>query len=275
MIQNSDIYGADMVLLDLEDSITYSEKDAARNLVKNALINLELKVGIAVRINPLDSKFALSDLEEIVPVQPDALRIPKVESAQQIVKLDQIIASIEKEEKIKVGSTKIMVMLETAKGILNAEEIACSSKRISALTIGAEDLTADIGTVRSEQGDELFYARSRVALAAAASNISVFDSVYSNINNKKGLIEEAEKSKKLGFTGKAVIHPSQVSPVNKVFSPDLDEIRDAKRIIKAARKAEEQGEGVVKVNGKMVDKPVIKRAERIMKLANSREGELL
>lgn len=266
MIQDATIYGADAVVFDLEDSITYTNKDGARNLIKNALASLDFNgVEVIVRINPLSTEFGRLDLDTIVPLRPDAIRLPKVESRDEIEEIDYLISQIEEEYGIIKSTIKIMAMIETARGVLNAREIALANSRITALTIGAEDLTANLGVSRSDGGDELLYARSMIVLAAKEANIDVIDSVYSNVNDLTGLIEETKKAKDIGFSGKAVIHPLQIEPVHKVFKPEEKEIREARKIIKAAREAEEKGIGVVTVNGKMVDKPVIIRARNILK----------
>ncbi len=265
MVQDAAIYGADEVMLDLEDSIPISEKDAARKLIKNALNDLEFKqVQVGVRINPLATEFGQLDLEAVVPAGPDVLRVPKVESAADIQELDKQLGELEKKSGLKKGAVKVVPLLETARGVQSASEIAEAAPRITALAMGGEDLTADIGCARTREGRELFTIRSQVVLAASAAGIEALDTVYSNIDDIAGLIEETKLVKELGFAGKSVLHPQQIKPVHEVFNPTDEEVQEAKRIVAAAEEAEKRGSGATTVDGKMIDKPVIKRARRIL-----------
>lgn len=269
MLQDAMIYGADSVLLDLEDSITLKEKSAARNLLKHALLNIDYgDLEVTVRINPLSTGFGELDLEAIIPTKPDAIRVPKVDSAEDVKKTSEIISRIELESGIEEGTVKLMPMIETAKGVQNAYEIASASPRVVALTIGGEDLTADIGINRSASGREIFTARNLIVLAAAAAEVDALDTVYSRVHDIEGLKKETQLIKELGFTGKAVIHPKQIAPVHEVFSPTAKEVEESQKIIRAAKEAEEKGLGVITVNGKMVDGPIITRAEKILERAN-------
>lgn len=265
MLQDAHIFGADAVLLDLEDSVVISEKDAARIMIKNALENIDYgEIEVTVRINPLDTDFAEKDINEIIPARPDALRLPKSESVKQIKKVDKLITKLEKENNIKNGTVKLMPMIETALGVKKAYDIAKASTRNVALTIGGEDLATDLGTKRTKGGEEIFTARSMVVMAAKAAGIDALDTVHSDVNDIKGLIESTKLAKKLGFSGKAVIHPKQIDPVHEVFTPDKGEVREARKIVNAAREAKEKGLGVITVNGNMIDTPIINRAERII-----------
>ena len=268
MIQNCAIYGSDGVLLDLEDSISISEKDSARKLVKHALRTLDFgAVERVVRINGRDTPFFEDDLEEIVPAAPDAVRIPKIDSPEDVRAADKIIARLEHEHGMKPGSVRIHAMLETARAIVNAPSIAASSPRILGLTIGGQDLAADLGIKATREGLELLYAKSAVILAAKANGLLAFDTVYTDINNPEGLREQAAMSVSLGFSGKAAIHPSQIAIIHEAFSPDEKEVRKAERIVRGAREAEERGLGVVAVDGRMVDAPVVAQAMRTLELA--------
>ncbi len=268
MIQNCAIYGSDGVLLDLEDSISISEKDSARKLVKHALRTLDFgSVERVVRINGLDTSFFGDDLEEIVPACPDAVRIPKIDSPDDVRTADEIIARLEREHGMKAGSVRIHAMLETARAIVNAPSIAASSPRILGLTIGGQDLAADLGIKATREGLEMLYAKSAVILAAKANGLLAFDTVYTDINNPEGLREQARMSVSLGFSGKAAIHPSQIAIIHEAFSPDEKEVRKAERIVRGAREAEERGLGVVAVDGRMVDAPVVAQAVRTLELA--------
>jgi len=268
MIQNCAIYGSDGVLLDLEDSISISEKDSARKLVKHALKTLDFgPVERVVRINGLDTPFFRDDLEEIVPSRPDAVRIPKIDSPDDIQTADEIITRLEREHGMEPGSVRIHAMLETARAIVNAPSIAASSPRILGLTIGGQDLAADLGIKATREGLEMLYAKSAVILAAKANGLLAFDTVYTDINSQEGLREQAKMSVSLGFSGKAAIHPSQIAIIHEAFSPDEKEVRKAERIVRGAKEAEERGLGVVAVDGRMVDAPVVAQAVRTLELA--------
>lgn len=270
MLQDAHIYGADSILLDLEDSVVISEKDAARNMVKNALINIDYgDIEVTVRINPVYTDFYIDDLKTIVPAAPDALRIPKSETAEQIKKVDKLITELEKENNMEIGTVKIMPMIETAKGVREVFKIAEASPRNVALTIGGEDLATDLGVTRTKGGEEIFTARSMVVMAAKAAGIDALDTVHSEVNDIEGLIEETKLIKKMGFSGKAVIHPKQIKAIHSVFNPTEKQIRDAKKVVNAAKEAEEKGLGVITVNGKMVDTPIIDRAQRVLAFAKS------
>ncbi|TDY61203.1 citrate lyase subunit beta/citryl-CoA lyase [Aminivibrio pyruvatiphilus] len=268
MIQNCAIYGSDGVLLDLEDSISITEKDAARKLVKHALRTLNFgTVERVVRINGRDTPFFERDLGEIIPARPDAVRIPKIDSPDDVRAADDIITRLEEENGMERGSVRIHAMLETARAIVNASAIASSSPRILGLTIGGQDLAADLGIKITREGLEMLYARSAVVLAAKAAGLLAFDTVYTDIEDLEGLREQAAMSVALGFSGKAAIHPSQIAVIHEAFRPDEKDVRKAERIVRGAREAEERGLGVVAVDGRMVDAPVVAQAQRTLELA--------
>ncbi len=259
MIQNCMVFGADGVLLDLEDSVSIFQKDSARFLVANALSHLDFgDIEVVVRINGIDTPYCIDDLNAIIPLKPDAIRLPKTSSVEDIINYEKIISEIEEKNNIEIGTTKIVPMLETAVAIENAYEIAKSSKRIIAITIGGEDLTADMKVARTREGKELYWARAKVALAASAAKVAALDTVYSDVNDEEGLRKDTQIIKELGFDGKACINPRQIQIIHGVFNPTDEEIEKAIEIIKASRQKEG---GVVSLNGKMIDYPVVKRAE--------------
>ncbi len=259
MLQNCMVFGADGVLLDLEDSVSIYQKDSARFLVAQALSFLNFgNIEVVVRINAIDTPFCKDDLEAIVPLKPDAIRLPKTSSAEDIKLYEKLISEIEKKNNISIGSTKIVPMLETAIAIENAYEIAKSSDRIIAITIGGEDLTADMKVSRTREGNELYWARAKVALAASAAKVAALDTVYSDVNDEEGLRKDTQTIKELGFDGKACINPRQIQIIHEVFNPTPNEIEKAIEIIRASKKKEG---GVVSLNGRMIDYPVVKRAE--------------
>ncbi|WP_459478610.1 citrate (pro-3S)-lyase subunit beta [Clostridium saccharoperbutylacetonicum] len=269
MIKDGHIYGADSIMFDLEDSVSINEKDAARFLVYNALKTIDYEgVETVVRINGLDT-CGLEDLEAIVRAQPDVIRLPKTESAQDIIDVENEIARIEEAAGIPVGKTKMMAAVEGALGVMNAREIATASKRLMGIAIGAEDYVTDLKTTRSPEGIELLFGRSQIILAARAAGIYAFDTVYSDVNNEEGFENEVRLIKQLGFDGKSVINPRQIGPVHEIYTPSEKEINKSIRVIKAAEEAKKRGSGVVSLDGKMVDKPIIERAQRALMLAEA------
>ncbi len=269
-ISQAPFYGSDCIIYDLEDSVSVTEKDAARFLIFNTLKKKRPEnIEIIVRVNGMDTPFAKQDLEAIVRVKPDVIRFPKIEKPKDVKIADEYISKVEAEAGIEVGSTKIIAGMETHTGVLNAREIAKSSKRIVAISIGGEDFTASMKTTRSVEGLEMFYARNAILLAAREAGVQALDTIFSDINNEEGLIEDTILIKKLGFDGKYLIHPRQVEPVNNVFTPNEKEIKGAKRILNALEEANKKNLGVVALDGKMIDAPVVERARRVMALAEA------
>ncbi|MDD3400701.1 MAG: aldolase/citrate lyase family protein [Eubacteriales bacterium] len=266
MIRDAHIYGSDSIMFDLEDSVAVTEKDAARALVYQALMSLRYgKKELVVRINDLSSGLGIEDLEAIVRAKPNVIRLPKTETAQDIIDCEREIARIEADAGIEVGSTGMMAAIESAKGVLNAYQIACSSKRLIGIALGAEDYVTDLKTTRSD-GTELFFARNVILNAARAAGIDAIDTVYSDVNNEEGFLREVELIKKLGFDGKSVINPRQIAPLHKAFMPSEKDLTKARAIMQAIAEANKRGSGVASLNGKMIDKPVVIRAERLLEL---------
>jgi len=263
MMLNAGIHKPDGVILDLEDSVAPVVKDEARVLVRNALRSVNFYgAERMVRINQLP--LGLIDIETIILQQPDLILIPKVEDPQEITKLDKQI----KELLADTGHTVfLMPILESALGIERAFEIASSSENIAAMAIGLEDYTADMGVQRTEEGNESLYARSRMVNACKASGIQAIDSVYSDVSNEKGLIDTVTRSRDMGFEGMGCIHPRQVPVINEVFRPESSEIEKATAIVLAYEDAEKKRLGVVSLGSKMIDAPVVKRAQRTLGLA--------
>ncbi len=264
------IYGADSIMFDLEDSVSLDQKDAARNLVYNAITTLNLsEVETVVRINDLHGLYGEKDIALMVKAKPDIIRLPKTETANDILEVDERISYYEKLYGYPIGTVKIMAAIESALGIMNAYSIATSSERLVAIAIGAEDYVTDLHTKRSAEGIELLFARSMIVNAARAAGIACFDSVYSDVNNDDGFIEEAKLIKQLGFDGKSLINPRQIPLLHEVYKPTEKEVQKAIEIVEAANKAKESGSGVCAINGKMVDKPIIERALRTLELAKA------
>lgn len=270
MICDAAIYGSDCLMFDLEDSVSIAEKDAARFLVYGALRTMDFGgKELVVRINSLDSKLGLDDLEAIVRARPDVIRLPKTECAKDVVDCEREIERIEREVGMEVGTVKMMAAIESAAGVVNASEIARASKRLVGIAIGAEDYVTDLKTNRSPEGTELLLGRSMVLLAARAAGIDAIDTVYSDVNNMEGFVAEVKLIKQLGFDGKSVINPRQIKPVHEIYAPSRKEIDKSKAIMAAIEEAKRKGSGVISLNGKMVDKPVVERARRLLELAGA------
>jgi len=268
MIKDAGIYNADCVMFDLEDSVPVAEKDAARFLVNEALRTLDLTgKEYLVIVNALDSPLGIADLEAIVSTRKVVVRLPKTESAQDILQCERETERIEREYGIEPGSTRMMAAVESAAGVLNAKEIAAASPRLIGIAIGAEDYVTDLKTTRSASGVELMFGRSMILLAARAAGIDAIDTVYSDVNNEEGFREEVQLIRQLGFDGKSIINPRQISAVHEIFTPSLKEIDKALAVIEAIKEANRKGSGVIALNGKMIDKPVVMRAQRTIDLA--------
>lgn len=264
MLQNGGVFGADALILDLEDAVAPQEKDAARLLVAQALQTVDYATSEkVVRINPLDT-FAAEDIKAIVPCRPDALLVPKVEKPEDIIEVVRMAAAAEQPGQPPV---KLIALLETPAGIAEAYRIAKADARVVALAFGAEDYTAALGAKRTKEGTEIFSARSIVVNSAAAAGIQSIDTPFTDVNDREGLIEDTELAKQLGFKGKLAINPRQIDDIHKVFNPTDKDIDWAQRVIKSIRKAEAEGSGVASLDGKMVDAPIVARAERILYLA--------
>ncbi|AIW11868.1 citrate (pro-3S)-lyase subunit beta [Streptococcus pyogenes] len=269
MLRDAPLFGADSIMFDLEDSVSLKEKDTSRALVHFALKTFDYSsVETVVRVNGLDSCGAL-DIEAVVLAGVNVIRLPKTETAQDIVDVEAVIERVERENGIEVGRTRMMAAIESAEGVLNAREIAKASKRLIGIALGAEDYVTNMKTRRYPDGQELFFARSMILHAARAAGIAAIDTVYSDVNNTEGFQNEVRMIKQLGFDGKSVINPRQIPLVNEIYTPTKKEIDHAKQVIWAIREAESKGSGVISLNGKMVDKPIVERAERVIALATA------
>lgn len=267
MLQNAGILGADSIILDLEDAVSLTEKDSARLLVKEAIKDIDYSnVEVVVRINPVSTEFFKEDIDVIARVKPDALMIPKA-TEEDLKLVDEILTKIEKEENFEEGHIKLIPIAESAYGVQNVYSIVQSSNRVVAVLLGGEDYTSDMGIKRSKEGEEIFYARNRIALACRALKVDSIDTPFTDTNDEQGLLKDTAKAKSLGFTGKASINPRQIDGIHSVFAPTSDEIRHAQRVLEAMEEAYSEGKGVFSLDGKMVDAPVINRAKTTVELA--------
>jgi citrate lyase subunit beta/citryl-CoA lyase len=262
---NAALHGPDAIILDLEDSVHHAEKDAARILVRNTLRAVDFgKCERMVRINQLP--MGLEDLAEIVPESPDLVLLPKAELPEQVAEIDRMIGEL----KGRYGITRpiwLMPILESALGIENASAIAQASKNVVALTIGLEDYTADLGVAKTPEGRESLYARSRLVNTSRATGVQPIDSVFGDVGDLDGLRRWAENSRALGFEGMGCIHPGQILVIHAAFAPSPAEIEKALKIVTAFEEAQQRGLGVVNLGSKMIDPPVVQRAQKLVDLA--------
>jgi citrate lyase subunit beta/citryl-CoA lyase len=264
---NAFLHAPDAVILDLEDSVHPGEKDAARILVRNTLRAVDFgSCERMVRINQLP--LGLEDLAEIVGESPDLILIPKVEEPEQIREADRMISDIKARTGI-IRTIWIMPILESALGIENAFEVATASENVAALTIGLEDYTADLGVVKTTEGRETQYARSRVVNAARAAGVQAIDSVFSDVADMEALRQWAEASRALGFEGMGCIHPGQIRVVHEAFQPTAVEIEKARKVVAAFEDAQSRGLAVVSLGSKMIDPPVVQRALKLVERARA------
>lgn len=262
---NARIHEPDGVILDLEDSVPPEEKDAALILVRNALIAVDFgDCERMVRINPLPE--GLNELETLLRAGVNVILVPKSEDDDQIEEVDEAIDRLVK----KTGDNRevfLMPIVETAAGLFKADKVARASKRIVALTYGLEDYIADIGAAKTKEGQESLLLRSVVVNAARGAGVQPIDTVYADVANLDGLRESCQRAKEMGFEGKGCIHPRQVKVINEAFTPNDDEIQRAKEIVRADREARKQGRSVAVIGSKMIDPPVVRRAQRTLELA--------
>ena len=262
---NAGIHEPDGVILDLEDSVARDEKDAARILVRNTLRAVDFGgAERMVRINQLPLGYA--DLAEIVPQRPNVILIPKCETAQHVSDVDGNIDRLKREYNMS-DEIFLMPIIESARGALNAFEIASASSNVIALAVGLEDYTADIGAERTLDGRESLWMRGMVVNAARAASLQPIDTVFSDVGDMEGLRASAREARSLGFDGKGCIHPRQIPIVHEAFLPETAELEKAKKIVLAFEDAEQRGLGVVSLGTKMIDPPVVKRALRTIEIA--------
>nr|WP_278768487.1 citrate (pro-3S)-lyase subunit beta [Limosilactobacillus mucosae] len=270
MVKDAGIYGADSIMFDLEDAVSMAEKDAARDLVYEALQTQDYgDAELVVRVNGQDTPYYANDVRAMVNAGIDVVRLPKAEDAEMVKKLDADITAAEKEFGREEGSTMLMAAIESAKGVINAYQIASASDRMMGIALSAEDYTTDMKTHRYPDGAELEFARNMVLHAARAAGVAAFDTVFTNMNDTEGFYRETEYIHQLGFDGKSLVNPRQIPMVNKVYEPTKKEIENAKNVENAIKEAELKGSGVISMNGQMVDRPVVLRAERVMRLAKA------
>ncbi len=265
MLLNADVHGADGIILDLEDAVSPDQKDAARILVRNALRALKYnKTTVIVRVNPVDTPYFMDDIRAIAPLAPDYIMPTKVNDKNCALEVVRALTDCSCDER-----TSVMPLIESAQGIENAYEIACSHPRVRALLLGAEDYSADIRAKRSKAGFEIQYARGRIINAARAAGIDVYDTPFTDVNDSEGIVADASLARDMGFTGKASISPRHIEAINTAFTPTLAEIEYSEEVLAAVAEGKRLAKGAVSLRGKMIDKPVADRARRLLELARS------
>ena len=268
MLINGSTLGADAVIFDLEDAVSPAEKDAARILVRNTIRYMDMGgCEVIVRINSIDTPYWKQDVDEILPEQPALILLPKTGSAQDVLEADAYLTEVEQRLGLARNTVGLMPLIETAMGVENAYAIATASDRVEALFLGAEDLTADLQCKRTKEGREIEYARTRLVVAARAANVAVYDTPFTDVNDDEGIWTDARLAKGLGFTGKSSISPRHVEVINQVFSPTEKEIDYAYEVMDAIALAKEQGKGAIALHGKMIDAPIVARAEQTIAMA--------
>ncbi|WP_231037494.1 aldolase/citrate lyase family protein [Pectinatus frisingensis] len=269
MINSADIYGADSLMFDVEDAITITEKDTARYLVANALKALQFHSETVVRINhPTQTPFGMDDLKIILPAKPNMIRLPKVEDISEVELVSNEIERVEKENNWPKGTINIIGAIESVKGLYNVREI-CKHPRMMAIALGAEDFIANLKTQRTKTGIELYYARSEILMAARDAGIQCMDTVFSDINDMEGFDREVTNSRDMGFDGKSVIHPKQINEVHRIYTPNDNQLHHALKVLAAFEDSTKNHKGVLAVDGKMIDGPIVVRAKRVVNQAEA------
>lgn len=269
-IEKATTLGVDCICMDMEDGVAITRKTEARAVIAEAM--KELDFGSAercIRINSVGSGFEKFDLAAALATNPDAIVVPKVETAQQVRAISEYIEMYERSGKMPVGTIRMLVGVETAKGILNLKEIAEVDKRLEAIIFGAEDYAASIGATRTKEANEVLYARSAVITACAANDLQALDMVYIDFRDIEGLRAEAQQGAALGFSGKQIIHPNQVGPVQEAFTPSAEAIAYAQRVVDAFSASQKEGRGAFALDGKMIDMPLLKNAQKVLDRAKA------
>ena len=269
-IEKGAALGVDSIIMDLEDAVAFNHKTQARETVAAALQEVDFgKTERLVRINPVIGRQYVHDLEATAHLRPDGYVLPKVESAEQVREINERLNKVESEHEWPGGTIRLLAIIETARGVMNLREIVQSENRLVALIFGAEDLSGDMGAIRTPDGWEGFYARSAVVLHAKAMGMQAIDTPYVHPENTEDLEAETEQALYMGYTGKLAIHPRQVEIIKRVFTPSADEIQRAQRLIDIYQAHQDVGEGVFLLDGKMIDTPMVRAAEVILARARA------
>ena len=264
---------ADAIMLDIEDGVAPNEKDTARRNIAESLGRDKTPGSPAryVRINAIGHARMDADLEAVVRPGLEGLVCPKVDTPEEVRKVDALLNGKEPKNKLNQGSVKLLIAVESPKGLLNAAAIASASSRIVGIIFGAEDFGREIGlpAVREGEARDLIYARSSIVIAAAAAHVQAVDGVWVDLNDSDGLRAFAKQSRRLGFSGMSCIHPSQVEAINATFSPTAEEIDYCRKVLQAFEAANARGDGSIALGGQLIDRPIVERARRTMEMAKS------
>jgi citrate lyase subunit beta-like protein len=269
-IEKSTTLGVDCICMDLEDGTALSKKAEARAVIARAMKELEFGGSErCIRINSIGSGFEMDDLASALAARPDAIVVPKIETDEQVKWVSGQIESYELSNQLNMGSIRLLIGVETAKGILNLRKIAEADKRLEAVIFGAEDYAASVGATRTKEATEVLYARSAVVAACAANDLQAIDMVYIDFKDSEGLRLEAEAGAGLGFSGKQVIHPNQVPVAQEAFTPSDEAVAYAKRVVESFEASQKEGKGAYALDGKMIDMPLLKNAQKVLDRARA------
>jgi citrate lyase subunit beta/citryl-CoA lyase len=275
MLERAKDFPADIVMVDLEDSVPPEEKVNARDMAIEWVPKLRAAGRrVMVRVNSLDTGLTRDELSAVVSPDLAGISLGKVESPKDVRDVDRMLLFLERAAGLEPGQVKIIPWIENARAMVDAYQIATSSTRIVGVAFGAEDYTGDMGIERTDNGEEIYFPRATVAVAARAARVAALDSPYVLFRNPDGLREDAGHARKLGFTGKFAIHPAQIDIINEAFSPSEEELAYARKVVEVWNKAEAQGRGSANLDGRMIDVPVIKRAQNLLSLAESISDKL-
>jgi citrate lyase beta subunit len=269
-IEKATTLGVDCICMDMEDGTAVSKKAEARAVISQAMKELEFGDSErCIRINSIGSGFEKDDLASALAARPDAIVVPKIETGKQVKWVSEQIESYELSNKLDVGSIRLLIGLETAKGILNLKEIAEAEKRLEAMIFGGEDYAASIGAMRTKLATELLYARQAVVAACAANDLQALDIVFIDFKDTEGLRAEAQEGAEFGFSGKQIIHPNQVQVTQEAFTPSEEAIAYAKRVVETFEASQKEGKGAYALDGKMIDMPLLRNAQKVLDRAKA------
>ena len=269
-IQKATTLGVDSICMDMEDGVAANKKTEARAVIAQAMKELDFgKSERCIRINQIGSGLEKRDLVAALATNPDTIVVPKIETAEQVKWVSEQIETYELSSKLNIGSIRLLIGVETAKGILNLKEIAEADKRLEAIIFGGEDYAASVGATRTKEATELLYARQAVVTACAANDLQAIDIVFIDFKDLEGLRAEAEQGARFGFSGKQIIHPNQVQVTQEAFTPSDEAIEYAKRIVESFDASQKEGKGAYALDGKMIDMPLLKNAQKVLDRARA------
>jgi citrate lyase subunit beta/citryl-CoA lyase len=270
MLERARSFNADIIMVDLEDSVPPAEKTNARDMARHWVPQLHQDgQRVMVRLNSLDTGLTRDEMAAVISPSLYGISVGKTESAWDLQEVDRIVGPLEAAAGLAPGSIKVIPWIESARAVMNVQQMGVASPRIIAIAFGAEDYTNDMGIQRTDTGEEVYVPRASVAIAARAAGIASLDSPYVAFRNPEGLKQDAQLAKQLGYHGKFAIHPSQIDIINETFSPQPEDVEYARRVVQAWKEAEAAGRGSLDLDGKMVDVPVVKRAQNLLALVES------